>query len=60
LNGRTNWKPEPFERAAGSTIAAVKKRHQARRQRQTRHNAPRKPYLRAVPGEQPRSFQCLG
>jgi hypothetical protein len=27
LNGRTNWKPEPFERAAGSTVEAVRKRH---------------------------------
>ena len=49
LNGRTNWKREQFERAAGTTIAAVRKRHQRRH----------KNGKRATPNEPSRAMKKL-
>ena len=49
LNGRTNWKREQFERAAGTTIAAVRKRHQRRH----------KNGQRATPNEPSRAMEKL-
>ena len=54
LNGRTNWKREQLDRAAGTTAAAIEKRFQSRQKRTaSNHSSPQSPPMRSLDDHEP-------